>query len=369
MSTRDDHPIPVELHDGFLRVPLPRGHADFHLRWLRHNCDQDRHPLTGERTRCSSELPDALRVDLADISGDALHLTWAHDGRTSRYSLAWLDAHAYARDRLDVPPPPSHVPLFEIHGGRRALDRVAEEALAGVAQRGAAIVRRGSAEARPEDETEALIDAFVGLGLRVIGTHFGRVEDLRTDNSTNANTDQLGYTDAPIEPHTDQPFLDEPPRYQVLQSIRRAEVGGENMLVDGLLAARHLESLDADAFARLQQTKVRFHRRQKAFERIVEAPLLTFEPAFRVRSSYFTAAPYRVSFAEMEAWYRAHDRFARIVRDPRNQVRFTLEPGDFVLYDNHRMLHGRTGFQGARWVRGVYFDPAEASVRADASLP
>jgi hypothetical protein len=70
--------------------------------------------------------------------------------------------------------------------------------------------------------------AFAGQGLRVIGTHFGRIEDLRVDNTTNANTDQLGYTDAPIDLHTDQPFLDEPPRYQLLQSIRRAEVGGES---------------------------------------------------------------------------------------------------------------------------------------------
>ena len=33
-----------------------------------------------------------------------------------------------------------------------------------------------------------------------------------------------------------------------------------------------------------------------------------------------------------------------------------LGPGDFVLYDNYRMLHARTAFRGARWFRGVYFD-------------
>jgi len=37
-------------------------------------------------------------------------------------------------------------------------------------------------------------------------------------------------------------------------------------------------------------------------------------------------------------------------------VRVTLEPGDWRLHDNHRTLRGRTGFTGARWVRGVYFD-------------
>lgn len=58
----------------------------------------------------------------------------------------------------------------------------------------------------------------------------------------------------------------------------------------------------------------------------------------------------------MEAWYRAHDRFARLVRDTRSRLQFTLGPGDFVIYDNYRMLHARTAFRGARWLRGVYFD-------------
>jgi hypothetical protein len=28
----------------------------------------------------------------------------------------------------------------------------------------------------------------------------------------------------------------------------------------------------------------------------------------------------------------------------------------FVRIADYRMLHGRTAFRGARWVRGVYFD-------------
>jgi len=59
----------------------------------------------------------------------------------------------------------------------------------------------------------------------------------------------------------------------------------------------------------------------------------------------------------MSAWYRAHDRFVRFCRDERHQLRFTLAPGDFVLYDNHRMLHARTAFSGPRWVRGTYLNP------------
>jgi alpha-ketoglutarate-dependent taurine dioxygenase len=345
-----------DVHDGYVRVYFPHGHADFHLRWLRHNCPRDRHPLTGERTVCSSELPDDLRIAHAACAAGALQVTWAHDARTSEYDLGWLEAHAYARDRAEVPPPPCEVSPFELQRGSQSLDRVAKAALAHVEVRGAAVVRRSSASLPPQVETEAIIAAFTAHGLRVTETHFGRIEDLRVDNSTNRNTDQLGYTDAPVEPHTDQPFLVEPPRYQLLQSIHEAEVGGESYLVDGLAAARHLESIDADAFALLVRTPVTFHRRQRAFERVAVSPILTFTPRFRIRYSYFTVAPHKLPFAEMEGWYRAKDRFARLVRDPRHQVRFTLEPGDFLLYDNHRMLHARTGFRGGRWVRGVYFD-------------
>jgi len=123
---------------------------------------------------------------------------------------------------------------------------------------------------------------------------------------------------------------------------------------DARAAAEHLRETDAEAFELLTKTPVRFHRKQKDFEKVLDAPFLRTDP-FRVRWSYFTLAPYRLPFERMEAWYRAHDRFARIVRDPEHQLRFRLEAGDFVLYDNHRMLHARTTFQGPRWLRGIYF--------------
>ena len=52
---------------------------------------------------------------------------------------------------------------------------------------------------------------FLPCGASVVETHFGRIEDLRTDNTTNKNNDQLGYTDAAINLHTDQPFITDPP--------------------------------------------------------------------------------------------------------------------------------------------------------------
>lgn len=352
----------VELADAWLRLHFGagRGSADFHYRWLRHWCDRERHPTTRERTLDSSDIPEGVAPREARVEGDALRVRWAPDDHESVYPLAWLDRHAYGRDRATTAPPSDVAPL-EVHSDDPADAAVVARALALVAEHGAAVLRRPDASrARPEEETEAIARAMEAHGLSVIPTHFGRIEDLRTDNTTNSNTDQLGYTDAPIQLHTDQPFLDHPPRYQLLQSVRSADEGGANFLVDARAAARHLRAIDRAAYELLVGTPVTFHRAQKSFDRVVVSPMLRDPDRadFMVRYSYFTLAPYALPFEDMDAWYRAVDRFARLVRDPRHQLKLALNPGEWLLYDNHRMLHARTGFRGPRWVRGVYFDRA-----------
>ena len=363
------HVVGARLHDGWLRAHFASGaHADFHLRWLRHNADEDRHPVTRERTLCSSELPAEVVPDAVEVRGGDLLVRWSADRAWSRYSGAWLAAHAYAANRDEVPPPPTALDAVTVHAeAHDAWGTAVHAVLDRVRTPGIAIVRGRLARARdpvrPEDETEAILDAFLARGLRTTATHFGRIEDLRPDNTTNPNSDQLGYTSAGIELHTDQPFVDEPPRYQMLQCVRRAARGGESFFVDALAAARFFGSIDAAGLEVLQNTPVRFHRAQRAFEKVLDAPILgpvdgTGASAFRARFSYFTLAPHRVPFARMDAFYRAHDAFTRLVRDARHQRRVMLAEGEIVLYDNHRTLHGRTAFEGPRWLRGVYFDEA-----------
>jgi gamma-butyrobetaine dioxygenase/trimethyllysine dioxygenase len=345
----------VALSRGWLRIQLANGPADFHYRWLRHACDLDRHPLTNERIVCSSELPDTLEVKRAFVSGDRLHVVWTHDGRESRYALAWLQQHAYASGRTYPPTLPTS--LSEVEVVSADIDSAIHQASERLRSHGVAIVR-GSTREAPEQLTEPLIAAWEKWGFEVVGTHFGRIEDLRTDNTTNQNTDQLGYTDAAVELHTDQPFLEAPPRYQLLQNLQVADSGGENAIVDGLAAAELLQQEDQYAYEILRDTPVIFHRRQKNFESIVKSPIFQGHGQdFLIRYSYFTLAPHRVPFSRMDGFYRAYDRFARLVRNPANQRRFLLREGDYLIYDNHRMLHARTSFTGARWMRGVYFNP------------
>ncbi len=344
----------VRLRDRYLRVEfgagLPRW-ADYHYLWLRHFCPCCRHPETAERTLCASTLPPETAPLGAAVQGEELVVEWKESGgsHVSRYPLPWLREHAYAPERQEVPPPASEVERIELDF--RALgEGFAGPCLERLVADGAVVVRGAG------DDSEALIDGFEAEGLVVIPTHFGRIEDLRTDNTTNLNTDQLGYTDAAVDLHTDQPFIEQPPRFQLLHCLRPAARGGENAVADGIQAARILRSCDAPAFELLTTVPVRFDRQQQGFQSLQVRPIVTLrdgEPN-QVRASYFTYGPHRIPFDTLEAWYRAYARWVALLEQ--HAVRFRLETGDFLLYDNHRMLHARTGFEGARWLRGVYFD-------------
>ena len=339
----------------YLRLDFgPADGASFHYFWLRQHCPCCVHPDTGERVLGPAAVDLDIRPRHIEATPGGILLHWP-DGHRSAFDLDWLRRHRYAEDE---PPAVDGGDLghIQVDYGDCANDPVTV-CRQYLKDRGAILVR--GCPLGPE----TLVERFTGRGFGVRSTHFGYIEDLRTDNTTNKNTDQLGYTNAAVELHTDQPFIDDPPRYQLLLCMRPAASGGENMVADASRAAAYLRALDRDAFEALSGTPVLFHRRQKAFESKVTCPILRYQGGdfAQVRSSYFTYAPLDLPFDRMEAWYRAYQKFTRLTENPAYQYRFLLQKGDFVLYDNYRMLHGRTAFSGSRWMKGIYFDyPARA---------
>ncbi len=63
----------------------------------------------------------------------------------------------------------------------------------------------------------------------------------------------------------------------------------------------------------------------------------------------------------MADWYAAYAAFHHRVHRPEARLPVHLRPGDVVLFDNCRILHGRTGFRPppdgeGRWLQGCYAD-------------
>ena len=324
--------------------------ANYHYFWLRHNCPCCVHETTRERILCPSLVSLDIHSKEIVVLDDGIRFVW-EDGHESDFAWDWLRDHAYAMDEE----------IVEIEAQDLGHIAVRYEDVAGdfvavcnryLQEKGAILVRGCGLT------TEELVACLTEDVFTLRDSHFGYIEDLKTDNTTNKNTDQLGYTNAAVNLHTDQPFIENPPRFQLLQCVQTADEGGESMLADAQQAAYYLRDLDREAFEALTEIPVTFHRKQKNFESITRYPILSFDSGVfaHVRSSYFTLAPQAGSFDQMASWYRAYQKFTQIIEDPAYQFRVLMQPHDFILYDNYRMLHGRTAFSGARWMKGIYFD-------------
>jgi gamma-butyrobetaine dioxygenase len=189
-------------------------------------------------------------------------------------------------------------------------------------------------------------------------TNFGALFDVR---SVPAAID-LAYTSMALDPHTDNPYRWPVPGVQLLHCLVNQTSGGLSTLVDGYAVAEALRLRDAEAFGCLSRTAVRFRYRDAATDMVASAPLIDLDVTGRVQAVQFSP---RLDFvplqppAELETYYRARRAFDHLLRSPEFEFRFLLNPGDLVMMDNRRLLHGRTAFdpaEGLRHLQGCYID-------------
>jgi alpha-ketoglutarate-dependent taurine dioxygenase len=339
----------VTLSKDHLSVEIDNHTHLFHYVWLRHNCscigteDGCRHIKTKERIINLTKIPFDISVENHEVDGDTLKIQWT-GGHKSEYAREWLVKWSYWTTIRETRPEDVIVNFKD--RSPKLLHHI-------LATYGMVVVKGGSAE---PDATLKLADEFGG---KIIETHFGLIEDLMPNNTTNKNNDQLGYTFSAVELHTDQPFIKNPPGMQMLHCIKKASKGGENVIANVKLACQILRQDFPEDFKILTTKSVHFHRVQEKFESLIVSPLLQVDEngeLIQIRYSYFTMDPFHLSPNEMIPFYKAYKRFSDIINDPKYNYLIGLEPGDYVLYNNHTCCHARTAFEGDRHMRGVYFD-------------
>jgi gamma-butyrobetaine dioxygenase len=80
---------------------------------------------------------------------------------------------------------------------------------------------------------------------------------------------------------------------------------------------------------------------------------------YEVRYSNALLAPLQCDPNDILPFYRAYQHYSRLLRDPKWEYSFRLEPGDCEVFDNRRVMHGRQEFDaqtGARHLQGCYID-------------
>src|SRR5580704_9944732 len=373
LTSQNDPDLELEADGHMLRFPAV---------WLRDNCPcaECLDPVSGQKFKDITELPDDVAVSAAEDAGESVTVTYAPDRHRSVFLRSWLAAHAL--DDHDA-------------SGRNGDGRTEDDKELWLPSD---LLRLPEASwpdylGEPADRASALdavlrwgfvllhdVPAEPGMVLEVAATfgfvretNYGRLFDVRVE----PRPGNLAFTSRRILPHTDNPYRDPAPTVQLLHCLRtavqrdseggmgrRVGDGGDTGLVDGFAAAAALRAMDAESFDTLARTPVPFGYIDKETELRASLPLIQLSPRGRIRGVRFnnrSAQPLRLAYAEVTAFYAAYRRWAELLARPERQLTLRLAPGDCLVLDNTRVLHARTAFgmtagSPSRHLQGCYAD-------------
>jgi len=328
----DGDVVRVELDDGTT--------VDRHALALRDGCvcADCRHPVSGQRLFESGRVLRDLQAIAVGVSPDgALVIEWS-DGHRGSFGAGWFADGQPGLIRRWAASLRGSVPEHtwpDVTGNRPARAAWLRDA----AELGFAVLHGVPTE-------PGLVAEVAGLFGAVRETNYGRVFDV----SVTVGATNLADTALPLSPHTDNPYRDPTPTLQLLHCLVSGLDGGETVLVDGFDIVERMRRDVPDAFATLAREPICFAYRDEGAELCAESPIVTLGPQGDVAALHLnnrskgipTGEPARVA-----AWYDAYLALLELVESPGQQLVFRLEPGDVVLFDNLRILHGRTGFAGA----------------------
>lgn len=332
----------------------------FHYVWLRFNCacsscgDLD----SGIGDVMMADIPEEVAPRQARIDDQGrIHVVWNYDGHESRYEPAWLRAHCYSDPARAAR---RHRPKL---WNASLIDRLKvfdyDEVVNDDATRLETFEHLrdyGFARARGAPPTLRALETFSDLfGHAVVTDALGRYYDLRTLKK------KIYITDAPraIPKHTDQSYRHAPLGLQTFHCLRTGGSGGETVLADAFEIARVLREKDPEAFRLLSTVPHQFYR-------YVEGRAAYYSEACIISVDYFgeitgfryanrqTSAPLDVPEHLVKPVHDALRKLSALMRDPAFEIRFLLEPGDMMIFDNQRVIHGRTHYDdtsGARHLR------------------
>lgn len=329
--------------------------------WLRDNCPQLRHATTKHRVVETSTIPgDAFPSSaVLSTSGD-VEVTWAYDSHVSTFAAEWIRANDYSNGvrRHRVAPklwdasighdlPRASYPMLVADA------RVRREFLAGFVGYGVGVMHDVPCE------PGTVLDVAALLG-EVRSTSWGTVFDVISMEDANS----VAYTNLPLVAHTDEGYRDPAPTVQLQHFLRADASGGESTLVDGFKIAEDLRIKAPHHFSVLADTMLDFHFADSTAEHEAHGPIITLHPDGTMRAirySNHSVLPFLVPPDLMEAYYEAYRAYGSMRESDQYQLRLQMGAGDLYIVDNHRVMHGRTGFSsgGARHLQSCYIERDE----------
>lgn len=347
------------LLDSGMTVPLSSGETYFNYCWLREACLTCIDPQTRERIFDLASLPELPRATAARLQGETLVIEWRDEAQPSHVPIALLEEIA-TRGR---PADPADLPrnLWHAAHGQR-FTRVPQEAVlndpAARAQLTRALIEDGIAIVTNMAEDADSLPRLVNS----IGPITPSAEGLFFDVRVEIEPTNLAFTAGPLEMHTDLPGEEAAPGVQFLHCLQNTVEGGLSLFLDGAAVAEALRVEDPDAFDVLANYKIPFFYRHDAWDYRAHQRVIETDPEGRVTGvtiSQHLQDTMDLPQELLDRYYPAFVKFLKMMQEDRFLVRFRSEAGNCVIFDNHRIVHGREGYvadSGMRHLRGCYTD-------------
>ena len=216
---------------------------------------------------------------------------------------------------------------------------------------GFVIVKNTSAE-------EGTVIKFAEMFGPVRTTNFGKHFDVVSKPKAN----DLAYTSLGIKAHTDNPYRKPMPGIQILHCIANEAEGGDSSLVDGYAVAEHLKKNEPEMYEILTNTDVLFKFVDRDIILENYGKLIELDDSCNYVQSRFSGRLDYVPYLDpekLESFYAARKKLYYLYESEEFELNFRLESGMLVMFDNIRILHGRTEYDvntGFRHLQGCYID-------------
>ncbi len=320
-------------------------------------------PVTRERDIEIDELPEDLQPISAEVDeAGALTVTWAPDDHESRHHPGWLRAIAEGRwrpnagfpapvtwDADTMPEPPTFNGPAVMDSDAALYDWLHALATFGLAR----------LEGLPtENGTVEKVARRIGT---VRASNFGFLFTVESKSDPDSNA----YTSAALTGHTDLASREVQPGLQLLHCQENSCSTGHSTMVDGFKIAEVIRDEDPELFRALTDLNWLFSNRHPDSDFRWSGPIVETDPdgsLTEIRNTSFLRANPDMPDSEVPRAYRAVRRYAALARQDRFTCATLFRPGDCVIFNNRRMLHGRSAFdpsEGNRRLEGCYLETDE----------
>ncbi|GAP87566.1 putative gamma-butyrobetaine dioxygenase [Rosellinia necatrix] len=174
--------------------------------------------------------------------------------------------------------------------------------------------------------------------------------------------ENVAYTNTFLGLHQDLLYLRNVPQIQILHCLKNSCSGGESLFSDSYHAAREFRRRFPEMIEPLTSRMVSYGYNKNGNKHWQSHPVLwdqgiNWSPPFQTpfKSDELTTE----GMHKYSRWLEAARALRGIFEDESNVYEYKMQPGECVIFNNHKLLHGRRAFDtssGERWLKGTYVD-------------